>query len=297
MFMRSSRHSNAGAAAAIILMHISGCAYTEEKVSFIRIEYLVSEVMGPPDTLTILSDGTAMLESYSNLLSVGRDPVGVFETRFNENELAALSSAIDDPPFEKIPEKKVAAEGYQSIRVTRSSGTTERRADHLMAVDARLKKLMTLLERLSNDIKRHPVRNLILRAEGVHTDQNGALEAVLTFTNPGTQEIQMLNPASPDRAVLSVRTQPDIPAAQLRSTDIDEAKALEVHQSAGASETAEPLIQLEGGRSVSFRVKFALEKKPGAPSLARFSYQQTAREWNGKPVLATELYSTNAPIK
>src|SRR5580698_6851253 len=102
--MRLSRRSSAGAAAAIILVCITGCADGEEKLSFIRIEYLISEVMGPPEALTILSDGTARVESYSNLLSAGRDPVGLFETRFNASQLAALSGAIDQPPFEKIPD-------------------------------------------------------------------------------------------------------------------------------------------------------------------------------------------------
>jgi hypothetical protein len=295
--MRSSRPSSAGAAAAIILTCISCCAVGEEKVSFIRIQYLISEVMGPPEALTILSDGTARFESYSNLLSSGRDPVGLFETRFNASQLAALSSAIDDPPFENIPDRRAAADGYRSIQVTRQSGTSERRADHRMAVDPAMKKLIGRLDRLADEVKSHPVRILLLRAGSVHTDGDGFLEAVLTFSNPGTQALRMVNPAYPGGAVLSVRTQPGIPDSQLKSTDIAEAKAFEVHQAGAATETPEALVQLEAGGSLSFRAKFALGRKPGAPSLARFSYQQTAQEWNGKPVLAAELYSPNTPIQ
>ena len=61
--MKLSRRSHAGAAAVIILACISGCAEGEEKVSFVRIEYLISEVMGPPETLTITNDGAARFES------------------------------------------------------------------------------------------------------------------------------------------------------------------------------------------------------------------------------------------
>src|ERR1039457_4201021 len=295
MSMRLSRRSGSGAAATVILLCISGCADGEEKVSFIRIEYRISEVMGPPEALTVMSDGIARFESYSNLLSAGRDPVGLFETRFNASQLAALSSAIDNPPFENIPDMRAAADGYRSIQVTRHSGTAERLADNLMAIDPAMKKLMGRLDRLVDEVKRHPLRILLLRAGSVRTDPDGGLEAVLTFTNPGTQVLRMVTPASPGGAVLSVRTQPDIPDAQLKSTDIVEAKALEVHHTGGATETPEAPVQLEAGGSASFRVRFALGRKCGAPSLARFSYQQTAQEWNGKPVLATELYSPNAP--
>jgi hypothetical protein len=253
--------------------------------------------MGPPEALTILSDGTARVESYSNLLSAGRDPVGLFETRFNASQLAALSGAIDQPPFEKIPDRPAARDGYQAIKVTRQSGTVERRADHLMAVDPAMKTLMGRLDRSADEVKRHPVRNLLLRAEGIRADRNGGLEAVLTFTNPGTEALQMVNPAYPGGAVVSVRTQPDIPDVQVKSTDIAEAKAFEIQQTGGAAGTPEALLQLVAGGGASFRVKFALGRKPGAPLLARFCYQQTAREWNTKPVLATELYSPNAPIQ
>ena len=297
MSMRLSRRSGAGAAAAMVLLCICGWAGGEEKVSFIRIEYLSSDVMGPPETLTIMSDGVARFESYSNLLSAGRDPVGLFETRFNASQLADLSRAIDAPPFENIPSRRVAPDGYRSIRVTRQSGTAERRADHRMAVDPAMKKLMERLDRLEDQVKGNPVRVLLLRAASVNTNRDNGLEAVLTFTNPGIQALRMVNPAYSGGAGLRVRVQPDIPGAQLKSTDIAEGKAFEVHQIGPPSETPEGVIQLEAGGSLSLRVKFGLARKPADPSLARFSYQQTAQEWNGQPVLATELYSSNVPIQ
>ena len=296
MFMRLSRHSGASAAAAMILMCICGCAVGEEKVSFIRIEYLISDVMGPPETLTIMSDGAARVESYSNLLSAGRDPVGLFETRLNPNQLADLSSAIDAPPFENIPNRRVARDGYRSIRVTRQSGTSEKRADQRTPVDPAMKNLMDRLDRLEEEVKRNPVRVLLLRAGSVRLDRDGGMEGVLTFTNPGSQALRIVNPAYSGSAVLRVREQPDIPDVQLKSTDIAEGKALEIRQIEGPTESAQGIVQLEPGGSLSFRVKFALEKKPGDRSVARFSYQQTTPEWNGKPVLATELYSPNVPI-
>ena len=297
MFMRLSRCSGAGAAAAMILLCICGGAVGEEKVSFIRIEYLISDVMGRPETLTVMSDGAARFESYSNLLSAGKDPVGLFETRFNASQLADLSSAIDDPPFESIPNRRVVPDGYRSIRVTRQSGTSERRADHRTAVDPAMKKLMERLDRLEDEIQRNPVRVLLLRGGSVRVDRDGGMEGVLSFTNPGPQALRMVNPAYSGGAVLRVRAQPDMPDAQLKSTDIVEGEAFEIHQIGGPTENPEGVVQLEAGGSLSFRVKFALERKPGDPSLARFTYQQTAQEWNGKPVLATELYSPNVPIQ
>ncbi len=268
---------------------------------FSRIEYLSSEVMGPPEALILDSNGSARFESYSNLTSGGKEPVGTFETRFDAAQISALASAINSPPIEQIPDhwgKIASGEGYRAIRVIRGSETVEKRIGRRRPVDPAMETLMRRLDRVADEVKRHPVRNLSMRSENVKMNSSGDLEATLILSNPGTETVAIGNPAYPGMAATSVRVQPDVPDIELQSTDIIDTKAVEVRVARrGAAETAEPVLEIQPGGSLSFVATFRLGAKPEGKRVARFRYQQTASERNGRPVLATELYSPKAPAE
>src|SRR5258708_7709798 len=130
--MRSFHRKEIRAVAASLVMAVGwfGHFAGENSMTFTRIEYLTSEIMGPPEALIIDSSGAAHYESHTNLPQGGGSAVGTYATKLTASEIKALEAALAKPPFRDLSDhwgKIASGERYKLIRVSGETGNVEKR--------------------------------------------------------------------------------------------------------------------------------------------------------------------------
>src|SRR5215813_3286676 len=79
-----------------------GNAFGDNAMTSTKIEYMISEMMGPPELLVIEADGSARFESHTNRAVAGAAAVGTFATTLTAGQMATLAAAFSNPPFRSL---------------------------------------------------------------------------------------------------------------------------------------------------------------------------------------------------
>lgn len=301
--MRSFRPKELRSAIAVFALAIAGLCNSsgENKMKFSRVEYLISEMMGPPETLVIEGDGSATYESHTNRRESGAVAVGTFATKLESGEIAKLAAALMDPTFRALPDhwgQIAAGERYKTIRVMAETETVEKRIGNKAAVHPRLLAILETLDRIVGEVQRYPMRNLQLKLSDTQWKSDGAFTGVITLSNPGSASVTCANPSALRAARggrLALRGWPDRQRSGIHSTDMLEANIVDVVPE-DASSVGE-LLEIPPGGAISFRIKAALPRSRERGHVVQALYQNTATERVGREVMIVELYSPLVKIQ
>lgn len=302
--MRSFHHNEVCTLAVAFILAIAWFCNSsaDNKMTFTKIEYLTSEIMGPPEALLIGSNGSASYESHTNLPERGAGAVGTYATTLNASEIQALDSALTNPPVRDLPDhfgQIAPGERYRLIRVTGELEKVEKRVGMRQPVDPRMQSLLERLDRIVLQVKRHPLRNLQLELTQAQIS-DGMFVGTITIKNPGTAAATFANPGAM-RGVpggrLSLSGWPDREQSKIHSTDIFKADVPEVEWAGpGANATGE-VLELAAGAAVSFRIKVPAPIRSNKEYVVQVLYQNTAAERQGREVMVVELYSPPVKVK
>jgi hypothetical protein len=262
-----------------------------------EIEYMISEMMGPPERLAVESSGAVRFESHTNLADAGMQPVGTFAMTLTQQQMRSLLDAFEHPPFGDLRDhwgKIASGQRYKSIKRIEPSGQIEKRVGTALPVSPPTQALIDRLDQIVKDARLHPLENLALRVSEAHVDSNGMLRAKITFTNPSTEEFFCIDPAAGPGVPgsrLGLSAWPDRDASSIHSTDIVEANSIEVRATDPMPHASGGLLKLPAGAAASFRVTAVLRFREKVPYVIRGEYQNTASSHAGRGLMEFEVYS------
>jgi len=272
-------------------------------MKFTRIEYLTSEIMGPPEALVIDSNGSVTYESHTNRPERGAGAVGTYATTLDASEMEALAAVLANPPFRELPDhwgQIAAGERYKLIRLSADTEKVEKRIGMRKPVDPRMQALLERLDRIVREVKQHPVRNLQLQLSRARLESDGTFAGTITLTNPGTASVTCANPAALRGAPggrLSLRGWPDREESEIHSTDIFDADVIDVEREGLPAKSTGGLLEISAGASASFRIRAPAPKRDDIAYVVQVLYQNTAAERGGREVMIVELYSPPVKLK
>lgn len=279
----------------------TGCK-RDSHMTFTRLEYLISEMMGPPETLRIERNGSARYESHTNIADEGASPIGIFQTRLSPATLDALYAALANPPFPDSSDHSgniKAGERYRLIRLIDGPVTVEKAVGTRYPVAENLRGLISILDRIVTEARRHPVQALRLDIKSLERGPAGIYEGVIQLSNPGTASVVCPDPTSLSAAGgsrLSMRAWPNRDKSQIHSTDVLDLNISHIlYESVAPDQSADGLLDLGPGRSATFRFQ-ALPALVEKAYLAQLVYKNTDENKAGREVPVFELYSPPVSI-
>jgi hypothetical protein len=273
-------------------------------MTFTRIDYLISEMMGPPELLVVEGNGAARFESHTNIAEAGKAAVGTFATTLTPDQMKALETAVANPPFRDLPDhwgQIASGERYKLIRVVSPSGETEKRIGTARPVSSSTQVLIDRMDQVVKLVRSHPLQNLELRVGDATVDSAGALRATMSLSNPGTVAIVCTNPATmhtvPDARLL-LRAWPDRDISTIHSTDILEASSVAAQAINPMAAGSAVLLEMPPRAAASFHITAALPIPRNVPYVVQLLYQNTATERSGRDdLMVFEVYSQTERIK
>jgi hypothetical protein len=268
---------------------------------FSKIEYLTSEMMGPPETLAIESSGRAIYESHTNMAANGDVPVGTFETKLPSGEIDALAAALGSPPFASLPDHSgriVPGERYSTIRVTGAAGVMDKHVGTGKPVDPALHRLRGLLDRIVAEVRQHPLDSLVMTLDPSNPDLQGVVRATITLRNTGSRPAICADPSAlQPGSRLILRALPDREASQIHSTDVIQADVTDiVALRTSVAGTAKEVLQIGPGEAVSFRCTVQLALPQHVPYVVQAIFRNTAGQLSGQAPMIFDLYSPPARV-
>jgi hypothetical protein len=301
--MRPCRRRWIGFAVAVLLLR---CTWTvnsfgDNAMTFTRLEYLISEMMGPPEFLVVEEDGTVRFESHTNVAEQGAQAVGTFAMTLTEEQMRSLAAAFANPPFRDLADhwgQIASGERYKAIREIGPSGQIEKRIAPARPVAPQTQLVIDRMDQIVKQVRLHPLRNLALRISDATLDTSGSLRATMTLTNPGTLPFLCIDPATrpkPSGARLSLSAWPDRDKSTLHSTDIVSAESIDVEAVNPSRTGPDDLLELLPNAAVSFRIRAVLPVHEKAAYVIQGRYQNMDSARAG--LMVFEVYSRAERIK
>jgi hypothetical protein len=289
----------------LILITVGRCS-GEQRMKFEKIEYLSAEMEEAPQTLTVNGTGLVRYESHSNSATPDHPEIGIYETIL-PGEVEALSQLLDSPPFGDLPDhwgRVMPSDRYKRIRVTTKSGTVEKLVGSAEPIHAKLREIISQLDRIVAETSRHPQQTLRLQLNQTAISAAGELTATLELSNTGIQSLTCRNPVTMATAPdghLALQVWPDKPQNELRAEDMITVGVQTVTElrPAGVNQTGSSVLIIPSQGSASFQIQTKLAVKSHGRYVIRAEYANTARQLAGKPVIVGEVFSravnTNIP--
>lgn len=252
-------------------------------MSFSTIEYLVAEQPETPDMLTIDNAGHARYESFTNWGALERPEIGVYATPLSAGDLEAVS-ALADPSFKDTPDhwgQVRSGDLSRRVRVTSAGGTAEKLVGTKLPIDANMRMVTDMLDRIVKGVLEHPQRTLRIELSQATVDPRGGLTAVLVMENRGIEPTLLRNPLdllSGENGWIRVELWPDKPPSEIASEDVARASIAKVElvSPADPAFASRKILTLAPKGTMSLRIRAKLEGPKAGPSLVRLSYASFA---------------------
>ena len=269
-------------------------------MEFKKIEYRVSEFMGPPQTLLVTADGRARYESYSDVGNFDRPEIGVYETTLSAAETAELNRLVNEPPLQNLPDhwgRIAAGDRYKRISLTTASNSLEKIVGTHESVDSRLKTVLDGLDGIVAGVMRHPRQTIRIEMSDASVDSSGKINAEFTLSNTGIEAANCVNPVTvaggPD---IAIRGWPDRAPSTFQAGDAFNASVGQVQDLGSGGASVTPVLQIVPGTPRRFRFSAVLPLHSSGAYIMQLHYQNTNQEVGGKTVLLGEIYSKSFQI-
>jgi len=271
-------------------------------MKFDKLTYTLGEMMGPPQKLTIQSDGEVRYESHSNISMPDRPEIGFYETRLSSADIERLQRGMASPPFEGFPDhwgRIASGDRYKRISVAIGSQMIEKMVGTREPVDPSLATLIAQLDQIVATVMAHPRRTLRIEVSHMSLDDSRKLTVDFALSNGGTEITESRNPVGLLAASgLSIRGWPDKPPAQFRSGEafsVHVENVTEIGKS--PSEAAAPTILTIGpADKVTFRALARLSAPGPQTYIVQLAYQNTAEEPGRPSLMIGELFSRSGKL-
>ncbi len=267
-------------------------------MTFTRIEYLTSEMMGPPEALLIHRDGLAQYEAHSNVADAGLSDIGTYETTLSPKTISALTTAFAYPPFRDLADhwgRILAGDRTKRVVFVTETERLEKMVGTDEPVPPRLQALIDILDQIAREVRLHPRQVLTLSVGEFGLSTTGMLTATITFANKGHDSLTCTNPSFLNEIPggrLCICGRPDTPASEISLGDMFDVDVLSVSlQSEEQKASPHPWVDIPPGGAMTFRISAPLPISIAEPYVLQVLYRNTATEREGHEVLIGELYS------
>ncbi len=185
------------AASIFFVLAITGECHLERLMSFDKITYLSAEIPQTPQTLTIDANGQARYESHTNEATPDYPEIGIYETTLPASEVQTLSSLLNNPLFNSLPDhsgRVMSGDRWKRIRVTAGKETSEKLVGTREAVDPGMSKIIDGLDQVVVKLKSHPQQALRIELTQPTINSAWVLTATMSLSSTGVQSINCRNP-------------------------------------------------------------------------------------------------------
>lgn len=267
---------------------------------FDTLEYKVGDLPEDPQTLVINRLGQARFASHTNRRTIDRPEIGLYEMVLPAEEVTALVSLMEDPPFKTLPDhwgRVLSGDRYRRIRVVEGAETVEKLIGTREAVDPTLQAVIDRLDRLVDAVEQHPRKTLRIELADPAVTADGDLTATLTLSGTGSLTAVVRHPAAllnaPDGRLV-FQLWPD--GSDARDLFLVAVDRVTERKDAGESPDDSAVLELPTGQAVAFRVHAAPGELEAGPYRCRIAYATFTGEVEDQRVLTGEVFSRNVPV-
>jgi len=167
-------------------------------MDFKRLLYTAILLPEAPQELAIDADGTVTYSSHTNMDTVTIPEIGSYRTILDASKMAALDSVLAKGPVSDLPDHStlVIPSGIETqlLEIQTSDQTIKKIISRADPVDPGLKSVFDYLETIVIFARQNPVKTIRLSTEQMEYSLDNSLEAVVQFSNSGTETVCFRSP-------------------------------------------------------------------------------------------------------